>query len=360
LISITLENSLDMLRRKIYLISTVLLLPGYLILSLSCADAAMYTYDSLLRITMADYESGFIEEYTYDAAGNRLMVTVTSKWISGNGYTSPEPGASAEISVDISVSSLETGILTYTDTKSGVTLINTSISGLVIDSGIAVITGKCTINGFSGYSYRATLTDTGPDTVEIEIYNADGTVHFSTNKNILINGDLSIGTEPANRYHLTTSLSPSSGGSLSPDCSTGCLYENGTLITITANENSGYAFTGWSGCDSAANNICVITMDSDKTAAALFLSCGNTVRIARTNSIYFSSLQNAYDVSQESDNIHVQSTVFSEDIHIDRDISITLQGGFDCTFYNNGGVTTLDGSMTISNGTVTLEGFVIE
>ena len=350
-----------MIRRTIHLISIALLvIPGYLILSLSSADAATYTYDSFSRITMGDYENGFIEEYSYDAAGNRLMITVTSKWISGNGYTSPDPGSGAGISVDIKASSLETGRLSYYYTKSGIALLSTSISGLVIDGVTAVITGGCTVNGLSGYSYMATLTDTGPDTVKIEIYNPDGTVYFNTNNEILISGDLNIGTEPPDQYQLITSLSPSSGGSLSPDCSTGCLYENGTSVTITANENNGYDFTSWSGCDSAANNICFITMDDDKTAAALFVSCGKPVRIERTDPIYFSSLQNAYAASQDSDNIHVQSDIFSEDIHIDRDISITLQGGFDCTYYNNNGVTTLEGSITISNGTVTLEGFVIK
>ena len=56
----------------------------------------------------------------------------------------------------------------------------------------------------------------------------------------------------------------------------------------------------------------------------------------------------------------MQDAVFSGDIHINRDITITLQGGFDCTYYNNSGITTLEGSMTISNGSVTIEGFVIE
>jgi len=349
-----------MLRRKIYLIPIVLLLPGYLILSLSSANAATYTYDSLSRITMADYENGFIEEYTYDPAGNRLMITVTSKWISGNGYTSPEPGTSAEISVDIRASSPETGRFSYDYTPVGIALLNTSITGLVIDGGTAVITGECTVNGLSGYSYITTLTAAGSDTVEIVIYNPDGTVYFSTNKDILTSGNLSIGTEPPDQYHLTTSLSPSGGGGLSPDCSTGCIYDNGTSVTITANENSGYAFINWSGCDSAANNICVITMDDDKAATALFVSCGDPVRIAGTNPVYFSSLQNAYDASQDGDNIHIQDAVFSEDIYIDRDITISLHGGFDCTYYNNSGITTLEGSMTISNGTVTIEGLVIE
>lgn len=37
-----------------------------------------YTYDNLSRVTKVDYSNGFIEEYTYDAAGNRLTLTVSS------------------------------------------------------------------------------------------------------------------------------------------------------------------------------------------------------------------------------------------------------------------------------------------
>ena len=350
-----------MLKRKIYSTSMLLLLiAGQLAIFLPYANAATYTYDSLLRIIMADYENGLVEEYSYDASGNRLTMTVTAKWITGNGQTSSMAGTGAKISVNIKASSLDTALFSYDYAGSGVVLLSSSISGLIIDGGKAVITGECTVNGLPGYSYMATLTDTVPDTVEIEIYNSDGTIHYKTNINILISGDLSIRTEPPDQYHLTTSHSPSNSGSLSPDCSTGCLYDSGTMVTITANENSGYAFNSWSGCDSAANNICTITMDNDKTADALFVSCGNPVRIARGSPLHFSSLQNAYDAAMDSEHINVQSGLFSGDIHLDRDISITLKGGFDCNYYSNSGVTRLDGSMTISNGTVLIEKFVIE
>jgi YD repeat-containing protein len=35
-----------------------------------------YTYDSLSRVTKVDYGNGFTEEYTYDAAGNRLTMAI--------------------------------------------------------------------------------------------------------------------------------------------------------------------------------------------------------------------------------------------------------------------------------------------
>lgn len=36
-----------------------------------------YTYDSLNRVTSVDYGNGFKEEYTYDAAGNRLTMIIS-------------------------------------------------------------------------------------------------------------------------------------------------------------------------------------------------------------------------------------------------------------------------------------------
>ncbi|MFA5354582.1 MAG: hypothetical protein WC291_10165 [Thermodesulfovibrionales bacterium] len=43
---------------------------------------ATYTYDSLNRITKADYGNGLTEEFTYDAAGNRLSLLVPSSTLS--------------------------------------------------------------------------------------------------------------------------------------------------------------------------------------------------------------------------------------------------------------------------------------
>ena len=107
-----------MIRRMLHLLSIVLLLSASVLFSVLSANAATYTYDSFSRITMADHESGFSEEYTYDLSGNRLMLILTSKWISGNGYTSPESAEISEISVNIRASSLETGMLRYHDTAS--------------------------------------------------------------------------------------------------------------------------------------------------------------------------------------------------------------------------------------------------
>jgi hypothetical protein len=73
------------------------------------------------------------------------------------------------------------------------------------------------------------------------------------------------------QYQLTTSTDPSEGGTITPDCSSGCWYDKGTIVTINATANSGYKFSGWSGACSSTG-VCQITMDSDKNVTANF--CG--------------------------------------------------------------------------------------
>jgi hypothetical protein len=56
------------------------------------------------------------------------------------------------------------------------------------------------------------------------------------------------------------------------DCGLDCSepYTNGTVVTLTATPDAGYYFGGWTGCDSPSENICTMTMDSDKTVTANF------------------------------------------------------------------------------------------
>src|SRR5665647_3838628 len=52
----------------------------------------------------------------------------------------------------------------------------------------------------------------------------------------------------------------------------GGVYEQGTVVTLTANADSGYHFTNWSGDATGTANPVTITMDADKTVTASFAS----------------------------------------------------------------------------------------
>jgi hypothetical protein len=164
-------------------------------------------------------------------------------------------------------------------------------------------------------------------------------------------------------YLLTTYVSPVGTGSVSPDCSSGCWYDSGTIVIVTATAYSGYEFDYWTGCDSASGNVCTMTMDTDENVTATFLVCPDPVLNSDT-SVYYDTLQEAYDEAGHGHTIKSQALEFTEttlDFNDDIDKSITIKGGYDCN-YNEPptGNTTLNGNMTINNGKVTIENFNVQ
>ena len=75
-----------------------------------------------------------------------------------------------------------------------------------------------------------------------------------------------VGTPPTPQFTLTTSVSPSGAGTITP--ATG-KYDQGTPVTVTATANTGYQFTGWSGACTGTGS-CTVTISSDKTVIANF------------------------------------------------------------------------------------------
>ena len=74
-------------------------------------------------------------------------------------------------------------------------------------------------------------------------------------------------------YTLTTSVSPSGGGSVSP---TGGTYAAGSQVTLTATPAFGYSFSNWGGDASGSQNPITITMNSNKSITANFEETGVT------------------------------------------------------------------------------------
>jgi len=74
-------------------------------------------------------------------------------------------------------------------------------------------------------------------------------------------------------YTLTTGVSPSGGGSVSP---AGGAYAAGSQVTLTAMPASGYSFSNWGGAASGSQNPITITMNSNKNITAYFEETGVT------------------------------------------------------------------------------------
>ncbi|MGB5924807.1 MAG: hypothetical protein WBH01_01755 [Dehalococcoidia bacterium] len=74
-------------------------------------------------------------------------------------------------------------------------------------------------------------------------------------------------------YTLTTSVSPSGGGSVSPP---GGAYPAGSQVTLTAMPASGYTFSNWAGAAGGSQNPITISMNSNKSITAYFEETGVT------------------------------------------------------------------------------------
>ena len=69
---------------------------------------------------------------------------------------------------------------------------------------------------------------------------------------------------------------------------------------------------------------------------------------------YYVSIQEAYDQAIDGDVVECQSIVLGEELYFDRDISVTIKGGYDCGYSTIEGDTRIK-SMVIGNGTISTE-----
>jgi PKD repeat protein len=90
-------------------------------------------------------------------------------------------------------------------------------------------------------------------------------------------------------------------------------------------------------------------------------SCTNSpVRITGTIPSYYSTLQAAYDAAIDGDIIQSLGFDFAENLSINRNISIDLQGGYDCNYASAATNTTLKGMITTTSGTLTIKNFILQ
>jgi hypothetical protein len=71
-------------------------------------------------------------------------------------------------------------------------------------------------------------------------------------------------------------------------------------------------------------------------------------------------IQDAYYNAFDGDTIESMALHFPEDLNFFNNISVTLKGGYNSTFTENPSATTIDGSLIISDGTVTVENVIIQ
>lgn len=216
-------------------------------------------------------------------------------------------------------------------------------------------------NGFTDSSLQNpsyTYSGLGTYSVKLTVTDSDG----STNS-LLRTNYISVSTSV---YSLTVNKSGAGTGTVtsSPsgiNCGADCseTYTAGTAVTLTALPDSGSTFAGWSGGGCSGTDVCVVTINADTNITAIFDSCAN-LPAKIVGGGYYSTLQEAYDAAQEGDIIQSHAAQFTENLYINRNISVTLEGGYQCDFSSVTGETIINGNLTVSDGTVIIENISLE
>jgi len=89
-------------------------------------------------------------------------------------------------------------------------------------------------------------------------------------------------------------------------------------------------------------------------------SCSNLpVMIRRNLPAYATTLQGAYAIAGDGDTIQGQALDYIEDLNLNRDIKVKIKGGFDCNYLSNSQVSTVDGLLRISRGSVRFDRLIL-
>ncbi len=201
-------------------------------------------------------------------------------------------------------------------------------------------------------------TNQGTYPVRLSVTDSDGSINTFTRTNYVTV------TPPVYTLTITKTGSGSGAVTSSPagiDCGIDCseICNQGATVTLTAIPDAGFTFTGWTGGSCSGTSDCTVTMNADMNITATFDTCLNLpVRIVGRG--YYSTLQAAYGAAVNGDIIQSQAARFIGNLDVNLDISMTLQGGYDCNYASNTGKTRLKGNVTIGNGTFTLENFILE
>jgi YD repeat-containing protein len=375
------------------------------------ALAVTYEYDALNRLTKATYDDGSTIVYTYDSVGNRLTQDIN--------------GILTQLEIEVSTSNdyLLQNVPVYAFTAAGAYI---GLSTLTNSQGLAYFyrqafqpgqykfradylggqfwTPPLPMPGTSAYQLviqEATATVTVEilgalqSGVTIHVCNADGTdlgLSQVTNSQGRVSFDLPVGlsfkfrvdirnksywsnttlitsgspleipiTIGANPLALVLSASPSGTGAASGG---GNNYIWGSGVTATATSMSGYAFQNWTenGAIVSTNPVYSFILDDNRALVANFSWLNLPVRIAGPSPHYYATLQEAYNAALDGDIIQAQAVTFVGNLIINKNISITLEGGYlsDYSAYS-GTMTQLKGMLQTlpGGGKITIKNIII-
>ncbi|MGD0283069.1 MAG: C10 family peptidase [Dissulfurispiraceae bacterium] len=238
-----------------------------------------------------------------------------------------------------------TGLPGVTMTLSGTSSATTTTESDGSYSFTGLSNGSYTISpGLSGYTFSPSNLNLSVNGANVTAQNITGTV---------------------SAYSLTVTLSGTGTGTVTStpggiSCGSTCSasYSRGTSVTLTSAPTSGSTFTSWSGCDSTSGTTCTVAMTSPRSVTATF----TTIQVVEVGSSgAYSTIQNGYNATGTGADIEVQAgTTYVESDNFNRNVSVSLIGGYNSSFTTDNSYSVTTGPLIIRNGTVTVRNLIIQ
>jgi len=302
-----------------------------------------YTYDNGNRLTQADYPDGTIVVYTYDDTGSRTQ-RVVSDITAPTGTISINAGASATNSVNVTLT------LTCSD-PSGCAEMRFSNDD----------TNYSTAEAYAATKSWSLESGDGAKGVYAKFKDPAGNWSAAFNDAVLLD-----------TVAPSTSASPAGGG-----------YAAAQSVTLSCTDTSG------SGCDKTyyTTDGTMPTTASPQYASPLDIAASTTlkffsadlagnnetvksetytigtaqIRIAGATPVDYPTLQAAYDAAVSGDTIQMKAVSRTESLNVNRDIAVSIEGGYNSDYSSITGMTSLLGTIRTyaGGGTLTIKNFIL-
>jgi hypothetical protein len=128
------------------------------------------------------------------------------------------------------------------------------------------------------------------------------------------------------------------------------------------NNCDSYIDEGYTDTDGDGMADCVDSDDDNDCIGDFSDNCPLTMPalITGTPTAYYPTIWDAYSNATNNDTIQCQDIIYVGDFTAGRNITVSIQGGYDCSYSTVPGVTSIEGNIIINNGKVTIENMDVQ
>jgi hypothetical protein len=216
--------------------------------------------------------------------------------------------------------------------------------------------------------YTGPFSITAPATLKyiaIDPFNANSGVKTETYTALQQNATLTVTMNGNGGGGTINSILPVSGliicsapSQSGDNCST--TQPSGTVVALSASEDSTSLFTGWSLTSCPGTGNCLITLDANTSVTGTFTAMPPVELWSDSVITHYTQLQDAYNSAATNSVILLTNTTTFGALLAGNPVSITIMGGFDAGFNSQPGYSVMQGILTIGLGNATIEGLIVK